>query len=178
MGHAFARLSIALVALVVATGAVSGAVSAADPASGPVRADLEGQPIAVREIPDWFCHDLDFPQIRCYRTAARLERALAVGMTAAPMGEAGILAAVPYVVVYRDASYANSFAALAQPYDNLGSIGWNDMISSFKALNGLTGHFATDALNNGRLYPTFCCNAQVPYVGDAWNDQFSSVYPW
>jgi hypothetical protein len=51
------------------------------------------------------------------------------------------------------------------------------MISSFKGLNGLSGHFATDAYNNGRLYP-FCCNAWVTYVGDSWNDQFSSVYPW
>ncbi len=178
MGHAFARVSIALVALVVATGLAAGPASAADPAGGPIRADLDGRPIAVSEIPDWFCHDLDFPQIHCYRTAAQLEHVLGLRITAAPAGEAGTLAVIPYVVVYRDASLQGGYTGIAQPYDDLGSIGWNDTISSFKAVNGLSGHFATDARNGGRLYPGFCCNVQVTYVGDSWNDQFSSVYPW
>lgn len=178
MGHALARVSIALVALVVATGVALAPVSAADPAGGQITADLEGRPIAVSEIPDWFCHDLDFPQIHCYRTPAKLEHALDLRITAALAGEVGTRAVIPYVIVYRDATYAGPNTAIAQPYDDLGLIGWNDMISSFKAVNGLSGHFATDARNSGRLYPGFCCNVQVSYVGDAWNDQFSSVYPW
>lgn len=123
MGHFVVRVSLALVMLVVASTLGAGAIAAADPASGPIVADLEGEPIPASDIPNWHCHDLEFPQ-----------------------------------------------------RDDLSSIGWNDMISSFKAMHGLSGHFATDALNGGRLFPTFCCNTQVPYVGDAWNDLFSSVY--
>ena len=86
--------------------------------------------------------------------------------------------ALVYVIAYRDAGYLGPSIAISRDYDDLRTIGWNDVISSFKAVNGLSGHFATDARNGGRLYPSFCCNVQVTYVGDTWNDQFSSVYPW
>lgn len=178
MGRGIAWISIALVALMIPTIGAVGTVSAVSlPNDRPV-ADLEGQPIVVSEISDWFCHDLDYPQIHCFRTAASLDRALSVQRNAAALGVAGALAALPYVVVYRDSSLQGAYFAISQSYDNLSSIGWNDAVSSFRAVNGLYGHFATDALNAGRLYPTFCCNLQVPYVGDSWNDQFSSVYPW
>lgn len=178
MGRFFGRLSIALVALMVVTGAAAGGVLAGGPHDKTIVADLDGRRISVSEIPNWFCHDLDFPQIHCYTTAAELESALNNAAPAGPDGVAGVLAAVPYVYVYGDAGLQGPNTAIAQAWDNLSWIGWNDKISSFKSINGLSGHFATDAYNNGRLYPGFCCNSFVTYVGDSWNDQFSSVYPW
>jgi hypothetical protein len=177
MGRFFRRVSIALVALMVVTGAAAGGAVAKGPRDNTIVADLDGRRISVSEIPDWFCHDLDFPLIHCYTTAAQLDAALhdaASGLAGLAAGAAGM----PYVYVYGDAGTLGPAYAVSQAWDNLSSIGWNDKISSFKALNGLSGHFATDAYNSGRLYPTFCCNTVVTYVGDFWNDQFSSVYPW
>lgn len=176
MGRFFRRVSIALVALMVVTGAGAGGAVARGPRDDTIVADLDGRRISVDEIPNWYCHDLDYPLIHCYTTAAELEAAL--DDAAGPEGLAGASAPVPYVYVYGDAGTLGPSTAISEPWDNLSWIGWNDKISSFKALNGLSGHFATDAYNSGRLYPTFCCNTVVTWVGDFWNDQFSSVYPW
>jgi hypothetical protein len=65
---------------------------------------------------------------------------------------------------------------ISTPYDHLGSVGWSDRISSFKTLTSTGGTFYQHDLGTGWAYP-FCCTGAVPYVGDAYNDQFSSVYP-
>jgi hypothetical protein len=79
------------------------------------------------------------------------------------------------VIVFDHESYGGPSAYLSQNYANLGVIGWNDRITSFKALNSQSGHFAEHA-NNGGAWYSFCCNQQVLNVGSAWNDKFSSVY--
>ena len=177
MGRFFRRLSIALAALTVVTGAAAGGALAKGPRDKTIVADLEGRRISVSEIPDWFCHDVDYPQIHCYTTAAELETALDAA-AASIEGLTGVLAPLPYVYIYGDAGTLGPAYGVTQVWEDLSWIGWNDRISSFKSVNGGFGHFATDAYNNGRLYPGFCCNAVVTYVGDSWNDQFSSVYPW
>jgi len=137
-----------------------------------VRADLDGKPIDSTEVGRYFCHDVDYPAIRCFRTAARLEAALAKAVPGS-MGEA--LLATNYVVIYADQTYGGAYAYLSQNYANLGTIGWNDRITSFKSLNGETGRFY-EHQNGGGAYYSFCCNQQVSNVGQTWNDRITSVY--
>ena len=156
---------VILVLLVLALVAPSGAAAA-----GP-RAELDGRSISISSVPNFYCHDLDYPVIRCHRSAAVLnadiERHLA--------GFAIPSTAWPYVMIYQDISLSGPYSALSNDYDNLSSIGWNDRISSFKSLNGYGGEFWTDAYRSGTRFG-FAPGAIVMYVGDAFNDRFSSVY--
>ena len=177
MGRTHRWRSMALAACLVALLALSGAASAHDPGAagppGPVVADLDGHAIATAEIPHWYCHDLDAPRIHCFTSLPALEHAVASRSTVGATGPSA--AATPYVEVFTDANWQGAALMISAPYPDLRTINWNDKISSFKVLNGLAGHFATDIYDSGRL-DYFCCNQQVLYVGDAWNDQFSSVY--
>ncbi len=129
-------------------------------------ADLDGRVIAVSEIPDWYCHDLDYPRIHCFRSPAALKHALATrqstDLAASPAASA------TYLHVYVDANFSGGYTVISQAYDDLRTIGWNDRISSFRAVNGIAGHFATDIYNSGAYY-YFGPNQQTTYVGDAWN---------
>ncbi len=178
MGRLHLRASMALAACLVAVLAAAGPTAAHDPGSAAsptsALADVDGRVISIDQIPDWYCHDLDFPHIHCFATATELQRALADHVAAAPVGAT---ASAPYLNIYDNADWSGAYTAISQPYNDLRTIGWNDRISSFKALNGVAGHFATDIYNSGYYY-FFCCNQQTTYVGDAWNDTFSSVYPW
>ena len=147
------------------------------PLGATVAPDLDGRPIAVSEISYWYCHDLDYPRIHCFRSPVDLTRVLTTRGTRPRTDAVGMSTALVYVIAYRDAGYLGPSIAISRDYDDLRTIGWNDVISSFKAVNGLYGHFAVDIYNGGRTYP-FCCNVSASYVGDAWNDQFSSVYSW
>lgn len=140
-------------------------------AAGLVRAELDGHAIPVSAIPDLYCHDLDYPVIRCFRSAEALESGTAQALGSAPLGAT----ALPFVAIYQDIELSGPYSLLAADYDNLSSIGWNDRISSFKSLNGYGGRFWTDAVHSGRLVG-FAPGAIVTYVGDAYNDSFSSVY--
>jgi len=42
-----------------------------------LRAELDGRPIPPTDAGNYHCHDFDYPLIRCYRTAAELEDAVA-----------------------------------------------------------------------------------------------------
>jgi hypothetical protein len=50
---------------------------------------------------------------------------------------------------------------------------WNDVLSSY-ATGIHWGHYAWD-INNGGAHLSFSANQNVSYVGNAWNDQVSSV---
>ncbi len=80
-----------------------------------------------------------------------------------------------WVIAYAQASYAGSSVTMSRSYSNLGSIGWNDVISSYKVYTSLTGAFYKNT-SYGGTYQTYCCWSQVPYVGDTFNDTFSSFY--
>jgi hypothetical protein len=83
------------------------------------------------------------------------------------------LEAVNYVRIWEDAGQDGASMYLSQDYANLGSIYWNDRITSFKALNGESGVFHHDV---GYETPySFCCNQSVNKVGSTHNDKFSSV---
>lgn len=161
--------------------AVAGLISSSAPAvakTAPavVTADLEGRPIAVAQIPDFFCSDRDFPLIHCYRTAAAVEDARAglskLGGQPVPLAAS---AAADYVIVYSSPSRTGSYTVLSQNYDALAVIGWNDRIESFMVVNSASGSFYTDWFAGGyRL--GFCCNATVSSLSSTFNNAISSAY--
>ncbi|MEW5992394.1 MAG: hypothetical protein AB1736_13765 [Chloroflexota bacterium] len=142
-------------------------VSAAEPPVQ-VTAELAGRPIPLIAVAEHHCHDLDFPRIRCFQTAAELSAALELNL--------GLLslAATSYVQVYEYSWYGGSSMVMSQDYSVLAWIGWNDRISSFRALNSETGSFHWDWFYGGGTPYTFCCNQNVSSLG-IWNDNISSV---
>ena len=115
--------------------------------------------------------------LTCFRTPAELEAAaadraasVAQGGTAAPLAAA----TTGHVIVYVDGMFGGSARALSQENSYLGTIGWNDVISSFKSY-GATGHFWEDAPTGGFIY-NFYSTSQASYVGEYYNDKFSSLY--
>lgn len=139
-----------------------------------IRADLEGRPIPAVEVGRYACHDLDFPLIHCYRSPEALDEALAARLA----GQAGAptLALAAYVKVFPDWNLQGNPAVLTVRYDDLSVIGWNDRISSFQGLAGVGGRFFEHIYGSGRAYP-FSAYQIVTYVGDPYNDTFSSVAP-
>jgi hypothetical protein len=146
-------------------------------AAGPVRAFLDGRPVSLAEARSLSCHDFDYPVLTCFRTPAELEAAAAARAgSVVEGGAAGTLSATTtgYVIVYVDGGYSGSARALSQDYSYLGTIGWNDVISSLRSY-GATGHFWEDAPSGGFEY-FFYPTSAVSYVGDYYNDKFSSLY--
>lgn len=144
--------------------------------TGSVRAALNDQTIDLDQVSRYHCHDLEYPTLRCYRTAAELDQAIAsAAMDSGGESELAVLA-VSYVRIYVDASYGGGSMVISYPYDRLGDIGWNDRVSSFKTLNNGGGRFWQHIYGEGWSYG-FCCFTNVTWVGSAYNDKFSSVYP-
>lgn len=146
----------------VATLAVPTA-AAADDGQEP-RAYLDGRPIPLSEVGRYYCDDFDYPVIQCSRGS------LGPGLRATLVS---LLTSVDYVTVWSGATYSGNSMNMSQDYTSLVLIGWNDAISSFKGRNAETGRFTTDWFFNGTSY-YFCCNSQVPSLGQ-WNNTFSSV---
>lgn len=151
-----------------------------------IRFRLDGEPIGLERAAQLHCHDFDYPVITCFRTLAALEaeaarrmRSTREGSTPADAARVDTLDAVAasltsgYVQVFADGAYGGSSAALSVDYSNLGAIGWDDRISSFKSF-GASGRFHIDPAFSGNSY-VFGTTAQVSYVGDSWNDRFSSL---
>jgi hypothetical protein len=156
-----------LLALVPATPAVAAAPG--------IAATLDGRPLAVAEIPQFHCHDLDYPIIRCFRKAADRDAMVSteVGAMAATAATTATTAVV-YVTVYENTNFSGASLSISQNYDVLATIGWNDRISSFKGRNAETGVFYVDWFASGSSW-AFCCNTSVSNLS-AWDNSFSSVY--
>jgi len=162
---------------------VTSGVYAPDPAgaaSEPVIvADLGGRPIPAVDVGRYHCEDTDFPRIHCYTSGAELEaamaRRLAAGAHAGSAAPATALA-TNYVRIFADLNYGGASAYLSVPYDELGVIGWNDRISSLQGQAGNGGTFFEHIYGGGFAYP-FSANQPVTYVGDLYNDRFSSAKP-
>ncbi len=155
-------LSLFLVFLIM--GLWAAPVTRAQSVVAPLTADLDGRPIDLVSVANYHCHDLDFPQIRCFRSEAALQAA--VGPTLAAT-------AISYVQIYENTAYGGGAMIVSEDYTVLALIGWNDRISSFKAVNSQAGSFYEDWFYGGSRY-SFCCNQNVPGLG-AYNDTFSSV---
>jgi hypothetical protein len=133
-----------------------------------LRADLEGAPIRLADVGRHFCHDLDAPAIHCFPDLETLD-----AVVAERSKTSGVLAAA-YVQVFVNRDYGGASAYLSANYPNLGTIGWNDRISSYKVLISGSGEFREHANYVGAI-DEFCCTQWVTYVGDYYNDKFSSV---
>ena len=166
------RLLVAPLALALVTAASAVAAEPSSSAESTLAADFEGKQIRVSDVGLHYCHDLQAPVIHCYAEATTLDAAVA--RLAAARGVTLAALAATYVQVFRDRDYRGATAYLSGDYPNLSTIGWNDSISSFKALTSGNGEFREHTSYYGLDF-TFCCSRQVIYVGDAWNDKFSSL---
>ena len=170
MAHRLAPV-IGLVILALTAGPVTASESAAT--SGPaddveIVADLEGVPIPAVAVGKFYCTDVDFPAIHCFKSASGLSGSLQAGVSAS------LLSGVDYVQIYQDVGFGGASMVVSQDYPVLAAIGWNDRISSFKGKNSQTGTFYTDWFAGGSAYG-FCCNQQVSSLG-GFNNTFSSIY--
>jgi hypothetical protein len=139
-------------------------VSAAAPAQPKLTATLDGRPLKLSSVADWYCDDFSYPVITCFSDTPTLTAR-----------DAAVLAttSIEYTTIYDFTSYTGSFMHVSQDYTVLASIGWNDRISSFVGKNSLDGHFYTDWFYGGTGY-YFCCNQNVPSLG-AYDNTFSSI---
>jgi hypothetical protein len=135
------------------------------PRAAQLAAELDGKPIELGEVADWYCDDFSFPLIRCFTDYERLE---------ARQTSLESLTTIDYVTIYDYASFAGTYMHVSEDYTVLALLGWNDRISSFKARNGEAGHFYVDWFYGGTGY-YFCCNSQVPSLG-RFDNAFSSVH--
>ena len=161
------RRHVVLVAMLVIALLIPPPAAAGEP-SVEVTAHLAGRPIPLLDVSGYHCHDLDYPRIHCYRTDVEVSAAIEPVL--------GLLAvtATSYVRVFEHSWYAGGSMTISQDYTVLATIGWNDRISSFAALNSETGNFYWDWFYGGSMPYTFCCNQNVPTLG-TWNDNISSV---
>lgn len=158
----FAPILVAALLVMAATAPVEGRVVSGEPK---LTADLDGKPIELVEVGNWYCHDFDYPAIHCFSNSKDVMASPQVALAAAD---------VNYVIVYEFTTFQGGFMYMSQNYSILGLIGWSDRISSFQVTNSMSGAFWTDWLYTGTRY-NFCCNQSVGSLG-SFNDTFSSVF--
>lgn len=160
--------SVVLAAALVATPTAA--------ASRSVLTVVDGQPSSIADATGFHCHDLVRFELQCFRTETARDAAV-VTLLAARAAEGRLepfgATSTGYVVAYAAISYGGNSVVLSQNYANLGSIGWDNIISSYKVFTSATGRFYENASFGGR-YQAYCCFTNVSYVGDALNDRFSS----
>lgn len=166
MPSLFRRLALVAV-LALATASQPALASA----SG-LTADLAGAPLALAEVGSYYCHDLDYPRIHCFRTLRQVE-ASADAMSAGVLSVAAATSA-QYLRVYDLQGYAGPSMIMSANYNDLGTIGWNDRISSYVALNGLSFGLWTNTMmtGNGLLG---CCSQSASSLPSGYDNQISSV---
>jgi hypothetical protein len=148
--------------------ALAGALAApvsARPASDSLRADLDGAPIKLSDVGNWYCHDFDYPSIHCFSSPGSLETSIRAALATT---------AVDFVTVYEFTGFAGSYMYMSQDYSVLATIGWNDRISSLKGRNGELSHFYVDWFYTGASY-SVCCDVQLTSLG-SYDNTFSSVH--
>jgi hypothetical protein len=162
------RFRVFVAAFVAATllggAALAGSTAAVAKPKVVLVAFLDGMPLPIDEIPDYYCDDFSFPVIQCSVEASTLDVRLSLVLSAS---------AVDYVTIYDQAGFFGTFMNVSQDYSALSAIGWNDRISSFKGRNSETGTFYTDWFYGGSSW-SFCCNVQQPTL-NAYNNTFSSI---
>jgi len=141
-----------------------GRTSAATGGPAALTATLDGRPLKLSSVADWYCDDFSYPAITCFSDPSALATRDAT-LTAT--------SSLEYVTIYDFTSYQGSFMHVSQDYTVLATIGWNDRISSFIARNSLEGDFFVDWFYGGDSLH-FCCNSAVPSLG-SFDNSFSSV---
>lgn len=144
-----------------------------------IQAELNGHAISLADVSRSHCHDLAYPLIRCFLTPVERdadEAAVAMAMSpgrSAPFGAAAS-AISPYVRWYLDANSGGPSFDASVVYSDLGVIGWNDKISSFMTYAGGHPRWWRD-VGFTPVSWDWGVGVSVAYVGNAANDQFSSV---
>lgn len=157
-----------LLVTTIALGAVAFGPSTparSDPANDRLSATLDGLPLALSKVASYHCHDLRYPVITCFRDAEDRDR---------DVQEASAPDSLPYVNVFRDENYGGQSYIISESEPNLTSIGWNDVITSFKSTNSGRPRFYQDA-SYGTPSWRWPAGAWVANVGSPANDKFSSV---
>ncbi len=121
-----------------------------------------------RKVAGSHCLSIEPRQLDCYATAHDRDVAIERRMTLASSALAS-----GYVVAYENISYGGASVVLSGDQPNLGSIGWNNRISSYKVFTSATGYFH-QGLNYAGLAQSYCCFSTISYVGNSFNDTFSS----
>ena len=132
-----------------------------------IAATLDGRPATVLEASRHHCVATPTSHLTCFTNSSDRDQAVAGSFSSLSASATG------YVIAYADATYFGASVVLSQNFTNLGTIGWSDRISSYKVYTSQTGFFYQGTSYTG-AYQSYCCFAQVPYVGNAFNDTFSS----
>ena len=142
-----------------------------------IHVTLDGRPSTVRQAAAFHCHDLTVFKLRCFTSSAERDRAVDNILWSPTNGsgedEPGRPASTGYVIAYAAITYGGSSVVLSMNYANLGTIGWNNIISSYRVFTNLTGAFYQNTSYGGGTQ-LYCCFSDVAYVGDPFNDTFSS----
>lgn len=159
----------------MALGLASGMASAGpwasvaeNPAARTPTATLDGSPIPLASVRNHHCHDLAWPTIRCFQTAR--ERDADAVVTIRELA----LDSTSYVTVFEDDNYGGFSMSFSIDQPNLVLVGWNDVITSFKSLNGGHPKFWENA-NYGTPSWQWATSAWVANIGSGANDKFSSL---
>jgi hypothetical protein len=153
------------IAAVLSVVLIPGQTRAASNTDKGVTATLDGRPLKLAEVANWYCDDFSYPTITCFSDPQSLNTRDAAVLSTTSL---------EYVTIYDFTGFTGSFMQVSQDYTVLATIGWNDRVSSFKARNSLDGHFFTDWFYGGTGY-YFCCNQNVQSLG-SFDNTFSSVH--
>lgn len=138
-------------------------------AGSPLSADLDGKPIPLESVAQYYCHDFDYPRIHCFGSQAGVDAAAARSLDVVTSSAS----TSDYVQIFENSLLSGASMYVSQDYNALAFIGWNDRISSFRAVNYASGSFFVDWFYGGAMY-SFCCNSTVYSLG-SYNDTFSAV---
>lgn len=166
------RLVFASLLIVAAATAVGLAPTSAN---SPPTADLDGRAISLDRVGNYYCHDFDAPRIHCFRTEAVLERSVSSFLSNS-LGALALEAATAtnYVKIYDYTYYAGLTMYVSQSYPLLSSIGWDNRISSYIAINGGAGYFYLNTYYSGQYF-TFCCGDRSAALNGTFNNTISSL---
>ena len=156
------------------------AAAAAGRGGGHPVAVLGGRLIDLRDIGLHHCHNLVRPVYRCFATAAQRDRDVRrIGVQRHAIRERSdlhgeMLLLAEYVTWFEHSSYGGASFTAADPEPDLGAIGWNNQISSFKSKSGGHPKWWAGTGYSGTAWQ-WSMSAWVSYVGDDANDTWSSV---
>jgi hypothetical protein len=146
------------------------------------------QGIDPREASHHFCHTRDYPVVRCFDSQLEVDADLVwiepqepgdpgspadAAESSRSSGEMSPDFSGAYTIAYWDINYGGTALTLYSDIPNLGTLGWNDSISSIKSVNCGVPRYWADA-GYGGLYWQNGCDAWSPSLSGA-NDTFSSV---
>jgi hypothetical protein len=171
----FLRLRTVVVGLVIVAAATL--PHAANAGEAVLSADLDGRPIPLQKVSDFYCHDFDWPAIHCYTAPVALEQAVArVALERSPgaTSTTEAVSALNYIRVFDLTWYAGTYIYLSQNYSHLSVIGWNDRISSYTGSNFLTSALFVDVWYEGSGF-IVCCNNKASTLSSTFDNKISSA---